>query len=312
MKNTSLYLYLIIFCFSFQYTSAQQKITVNLNQPKLAQIPEMYLVTVKNNRNMIYWASQPNSCVSFYNIYRKTLNASPDGYKSIEMAKIGQVTDSKFNSFTDVFISPDNRFYSYLVSAVDNCGNELQSNESQNAIYLDVKSDNQNSDTLRWNGYKSKSIVGYNIFQGNNLTNLSFLSSVTLNDTMFINNKISNELMYYQIEASILSQYLDPFNEKIRILSNVSARFIDNLYTYYNPNLIHVFIDRNNGNLNIDISMFGKDKNMINVYDTFGKLLYSRNSKIEYLKIPIQELAKGLNIIRIVRDNYSVSKKIYL
>lgn len=312
MRNIFKYLYCFIFCLNFIYLPAQNKITLNLSQPLVAQIPEIYLATVQDNKNMILWSSQPNTNVRFYNIYRNIIPESTKAGKTIEMIKIGQVTNSNFNSFTDISSLPHSRSHSYIVSSVDNCGNELFSDKVFQTLYLNIKSDNKNSDTLRWNSCNSKSLVGYKIFQGPDLYHLSFVTTTALNDTMFVNSRSTQELMCYQIEATVTLKYYDQENEEIRVLSNIAPNSSDYLNIFFEPKLITTFFDKTSGNLNIFFPGFCRDKIKLSIYDLSGRLYYAGDVKSEVIEITKDELTKGMNIIHIVGDKFNISKKLYL
>lgn len=312
MKNTFKYLCCFIFCLNFIYLPAQNKITLNISQPQVAQIPEIYLATVRDNSNLLLWSSQTNTNVRFYNIYRNRITGDPYAGKTMEMIKIGQIANSNFNCFTDVSSLPDSRTYSYIVSAVDNCGNELFANEVFQTLYLSVKSDNKNSDTLRWNRYNSKYLLGYKIFQGTDSNQLSLVTTTAFNDTIFVNSRSSEELLYYQIEATVSTKYYNQQNEEVRVISNIAPNFTDNLYPVFDPNLITTFLDKTSGNLILIFPEFNSDKIKINIYDVSGRLHYLGDVRSQSIEIPKDKLTKGMNIIHIVGNIFKISKKINL
>ncbi|PKR81911.1 hypothetical protein CW751_00820 [Brumimicrobium salinarum] len=126
--------------------------------------PEICIVTVDTatNTNLVVWEKDFNNPdnIDFYNIYRK--NPSTNQYDFVDSVDFDNIS-----VFNDVIASPETRSWSYLISAVNECGGESRLSRKHKTIHL-VMNDGQSQDEkiLSWDNYEGLDYFTYALHRG--------------------------------------------------------------------------------------------------------------------------------------------------
>lgn len=79
-------------------------------------------------------------------------------------------------------------------------------------------------------------------------------------------------------------------------------------------NSIHAWMNRSSGMVNLDLNLSAPSPIIIAIYELSGKLVFSKNITVSqgsnHLSFPVNELAKGMYIVNVAGNNFSVSSKI--
>jgi len=283
-----------------------KNVKLKINQKKLTIKPRVYCSTVNDDgKIVIYWDSQPNSDLSYYNIYRDSVNN-----KFNQWNLIAKVFERNYNFFVDNSCLPEKKSYVYKISVVDKCGNEYFCDVSSSTIHLNLEKTGTDSVKLSWNKPMIKNISSYNILKGENANQLSLLKNVDLNDSIYFDS-ITNNNYFYQIQALIDSVFWDSDGKDIKILSNIQPNVKSRLKNIIDPAKIICFKD-NSGNLNITFPFYDRDKFFLNAFDITGRKYYYHSISNENLIIPMNDNFKGILILSFIGSNYQVSKKIII
>lgn len=108
---------------------------------------DICVVTVDSltTTNLVVWERVQPIGIVYYNIYRET---STQG----QFILIDTVQSTNLSVFNDVIASPNERSWSYKISAVNACGTEGPKSLPHKTIHLDLV-DNGPSVTVNWNAY---------------------------------------------------------------------------------------------------------------------------------------------------------------
>lgn len=187
---------IIVFFTAPVITFSQNKYSVKVIQPDSIQAPVISLVTVTSeNKNLVIWEQTPHQNIQYFKIYRDST------FPTKGWINVGKVKYSENNSFTDNSSFPNVRSYQYIVSTIDQCGNEIFSNHPHKTLKLSVNEVNDSVYVLEWNKYEGYKIEGYKIYRGTNATNLSLIDSTTAMLTTFTENERLEKETFYQVEA---------------------------------------------------------------------------------------------------------------
>ena len=108
--------------------------------------PELCMVSVQNDRNVLLWEREDKPIVS-YTVYREgTVSGEYDAITTITYAQAGEWTDNDSR--------PSSRSYRYRLTATDTCGNESEAGGIHKTMHLTISQGIGNSWNLVWTEYQ--------------------------------------------------------------------------------------------------------------------------------------------------------------
>lgn len=169
-------------CRYFAVGTALFRETNNDNHLKLATVNQ-------DNSVNLYWTKLPNLGITQYKIYRS---------EGEEFSQIGTVNYSAIATFKDSTKNAAEQSYNYKVVAVNDCGDEGQTEDFHNTINLQVSCENGVCNLL-WTNYLGASSTFYYILAGNTIENLQVIDSTLFSNNDFSLPMSSDSVTYYRI-----------------------------------------------------------------------------------------------------------------
>lgn len=289
----------------------QKKVSLKVKQKSLVTRPFIYLATVNtmNGNNLIYWNNQPNSQLSYYNLYRDSLSEGVNSdllTSNNHWMNIGRVFDRDLNYYNDNSSLSSNRSYSYIVSAVDGCGRESFS-DTIKTICLTAKKINDDTTKLMWNKYNTRANY-YRVLKGIDKNNLLVFDSVSSEKNDFLDLQ-HNQNYCYQIEAVVGDKLIDKTGNYVKILSNVATSVDTNKKAVYDIERITFFRDKSN-NIKIVFPYYKFDNFKLFLYDVMGKLHFVEIVNSELIELKGSFVQRGVYVLCFQSNKDKVIKKI--
>lgn len=301
MINKKIYgCYILLFSGILIYPYAlfgQHKYTLYIQQPKPIQKPIITSVTVTTeNRNSIQWKQAPNENINYYNIYRN----SSDSESS--WIKVGKALYPGDFSYLDPLSYPNIRSYSYRISAVDMCENEVFNDFVHKTMKLDVAVINDTSYLLNWNPYEGFTVVKYKIYKGYDSKNLILIDSVSALSNQYTDNNVLDKNIYYQIEAigNIANQETELAITNFYSRSNIAVRYptIDSTDSI-SASIIQVYPNPMTFNSVVTFPYVSGQKYQLSILDLTGHTVYTRPVNAGEIEIERHNLKEGIYILQI-------------
>ena len=154
--------------------------------------PELCMVSVENDRNVLLWDREELPIVS-YTVYREgTTNGHYDAVATIPYAEAGQ--------WTDTASRPINRSYRYRLTATDTCGNESQSGGIHKTMHLTISQGVSGTWNLVWTPYEGADYSTYVIYRGTSASDISQIDIMpSAGNTTYSDPDAPTGEVYYQV-----------------------------------------------------------------------------------------------------------------
>lgn len=171
-----------------------------------------------NNKIMLSWNVSTSTDVNAYVIYKQ------QGASSIPIDTVFGITST---SFQYPLSTPDAGVDSYLIAALDSCGNIGLLGNVLSTIFLSSKPDIcDRSATLSWTAYPTigKGLSGYRVYQAtaSQAGPYTLIGTVTANTlTYSAKGLLPNTLYYYKVQAFDVSGTKTASSNRIKFLSTV-------------------------------------------------------------------------------------------
>ena len=186
-------------------------INVSIRTPYTGDKLAMASVT-ENNTVLLRWNKTANQGTASYKIYRD----SGDGFALI--ASIG------FNSeamYEDTTVDVSERYYSYKVTAMSNCGDESEIEAFHRTVRLEAICDQNNVCNLNWNPYVGITETFTYLLAGDSPENLEIIDSVLFTTYNFIEMNRFENGTYYRIMIKMSHPLVTDDATYDRIYSNI-------------------------------------------------------------------------------------------
>ncbi len=151
------------------YYSCQAFDTLSISVSQVYEDEEICLVTVNDStgKNMVVWEKTEGVGTAYYNIYKQ-------GFPT----PIGSVLFDSLSVYIDLSSSPCVFAESYMITAVDSCGNESSLSKHHRTILLTTSAGVPSGVTLNWNVYEGFTYDWFYIYRGATLDALTLIDSV--------------------------------------------------------------------------------------------------------------------------------------
>ena len=254
--------------------------------------PEISLVTVskETGKNLIVWVRENTDKIDYYTIYRETTVGG-------EFKAIGTVKYTEISVFEDddPQVDPQNRSWSYKISATDFCGNETELSDMHSTIHLSQPDSHREGYVdLSWNPYVGVDYSSYIIICETTIDSYTFVDTVTtlpssLESYSAVVPPIGKSVFYIGIK---LGQVIDP-KGFLKAESGPFALAISNIAEVES-------IDNN-----VAISNTAMSK--VEVY-TIGHTIYVKNP--DNLETTVYDISGHKLAIPQARDKFEISVKL--
>ena len=172
------------------------------------------LVTVDTtiNKNIIVWETTDDNRISHHNVYR-------DGFDDFEL--IGSLPYNSTDSvvtYVDMTSNPTQRSYTYKISVVDTCGNEIIGYKSHKTIHLMYQfNEQQNYSNLEWSDCEGVDFSRYYLYRKINNDIFTLIDSVPNSITSYtdINPPVGD--LSYMIGVDNVNGCLYDINSNVKI-----------------------------------------------------------------------------------------------
>ena len=142
-------------------------------EPILPAVQPICLVTVDTltTTNKLVWERVQATGVDSFKIYRETSQANV--YQLIHTQAYADESE-----WTDTVASPMVRSWRYMISALDNCGNEGEMSPVHKTIHLSINAGIGSNVNLAWDSYEGFPYSQFNIWRYTDATNWVLLTSL--------------------------------------------------------------------------------------------------------------------------------------
>ena len=263
------------------------------------QAPNLCLITNDNPNgyNTVYWEDPLNAIgVDRYNIYREGTSAG-------QFEWIGMVDFSAENEFFDTEANPEQQAFRYYVTAANACGHESEPSAIHKTIHLTVNQGSFGNMNLIWDQYDGITYDQIVIYRGATSETLEEYVTLPGNVFSYTDSDALGSDVYYQIviTTSVNCNTSEEEAQKLvfDLKSNVAGFLVNSVNDvdwlteiYPNPfeDLITINLDR---------------AATVEIYDYQG-IVRSRASLLEGVNtIPMNDLAKGLYVVRLISNGES-------
>jgi hypothetical protein len=155
---------------------------------------ELSLVSLDANNNpVLYWNKNENVGTEYYNVYREN--------DAMEWELIGNSPIAQAAIFTDNNVDGSESPFSYVITAVDTCGNESDYSDQHTSIYLSVQANQYGACTLDWTTYEGFFVVYYFLYRGETEDNLVLIDSTLFSNPHFAEMNPYEDGGYYQVKV---------------------------------------------------------------------------------------------------------------
>lgn len=154
--------------------------------------PELCMVSVQNDRNVLLWNAEDLPIVS-YTVYREgTVSGEYDAVATIPYAEAGAWTDDDSR--------PASRSYRYRLTATDTCGNESTVSGIHKTMHLTISQGVGGAWNLVWTPYEGAEYTTYIIYRGTSSEDLQQIDIMpSAGNTTYSDNGAPSGDIYYQI-----------------------------------------------------------------------------------------------------------------
>lgn len=186
-------------------------------------MPEICVVTVEeNNKNRILWNPQLPVNADSVCIFRES-NITGE-YELI--ATFGNETPGSFtDSLSDALI----RSNRYTIAFKDHCQFQSILSLPHKTMHLSINQGIENSWNLIWEPYSGLEVNTYNIYRGNNSSNMNLIASLSGINTQYTDYDAPQGSVYYQVEA-IGSSGCSSAKDNVSSNSNIASFIQNNIF----------------------------------------------------------------------------------
>lgn len=270
---------------------SSEKYYFKIHLPNKALKPDnISIATNSENKNLIKWEYQPNASIDHYKIYRKFYNSSSN------WLCIANVNYKDGSTYLDVSSVPAYTSYSYQISAIDLCGNELKNDSIFNSIHLIYNEIDDKTMNLSWNCYTGVKIGTYYVIAGDKQNNLTIIDSIASTNKVLYEKTLYKKYNYYKIIAKRLSQIPEAINNNNEISSNLLSCSIN---TLTNETKCSIFQYKENGKIYFYIPIANTTNYTVYVYDINGALILEQFLNSEIFEIQTEKYKTGIYLLQI-------------
>ncbi len=246
--------------------------------------PEICMVSVQDNRNMLIWDKDPYAPLASYNIFR-------EGETSGDYELAAVVPYDSMSVWVDEDSRPMSRSYRYKISATDIYDIESDESPVHKTMHLTINKGQGNNWNLIWTPYEGIQYSSYQIYRGSDLNNLELIHTMSSNgNTTYTDNDNDIPAPYYQV-AIIKDEPCEPFKSSNIIRSNIAT---DNSIGIDGVYINGISIRSLDGQIVLD----GADGKVVAVYDIIGRPVVGK-TKADGGRIALDVPSAGVYVVKI-------------
>lgn len=246
--------------------------------------PEICMVSVQDNRNMLIWQKDDYAPLSSYNIYREGETSG-----DYELAAI--VPYDSASVWVDEVSRPMSRSYRYKISATDIYDIESDKSSVHKTMHLTINKGQGNNWNLIWTPYEGILYSSYQIYRGSDINNLELINTIpSSGNTTYTDYDNDIPAPYYQV-AIIKDEPCEPTKSSNIIRSNIAT---DNPNAIDGVNINGISIYSQGGHIVLE----GANSKVVSAYDIIGRPVVGK-IKATDRKIALDVPSLGVYIVKI-------------
>lgn len=281
--------------------AASAEMTVGLSK---MSAPEIGVVGISNNKNIVVWNKPVSTGIDSYNIYKET-NVSN------LYSKIGAVPYDSLSVFVDNQSAPDVQSNKYKISILDKNGIESDQSSAHKTMHLTINKGTGYNWNLIWEAYEGFTVSTYNIYRGTSASDLVLIGSTSGSSTQYndVNSPVGN--VYYQLEvispnyvspskvsayASKNSAFINYAASRSNVATNAATGLSDN-----NMDNFEVYPNPSRGDVTISMEKVEDANYSITVSNTLGQKVYSSKLVSDKTKLDFTQFGKqGIYFVQVI------------
>ena len=271
-----------------------------------------------NNKNILVWTKPTIGKINSYNVYKETNVTN-------SYTMIGTVSFDAACEFVDNDSKPDVQSNKYKISIKDACDNETTLSDYHKTMHLSINKGINTIWNLIWEAYEGYPVSTYNIYRGTTPENIQIIGSLSGSNTQFSDYTAPSGYVYYQIEATgatasgakqqtvtgIKSLMETTYSSRSNIATNKSG--IDGLSDLKDiSNVLSVYPNPATNSIHLVVGEYDLKDMKINIYNTLGTLVLTKESVQPDQKININNLNNGIYLLEVISDKYSGIQKLII
>ena len=259
-----------------------------------------YLTTnTSTNKNVVVWEKEASLAIKEYNIYKESTIAGV-----FNLA--GTVAYDQTPQFEDASSNPTAMASRYQISAVSLANTETALSAAHKSIHLTISAGMSGAWNLIWDNYEGFAYTTFKVYRGTAIDQLTEIAQVQNSFHSYTDVNAPTGAVYYAIavDAPACSAKKSSVSGSFSNVVATSTTSLNNglnaeLKVYPNPakNAIYVSFPAN------------ANQATIAVYTITGTLLSQQNAHTGANQVNINQLSKGMYIIKVQTENSTASKR---
>ena len=157
--------------------------------------PQICMVSVQDNHNVVMWNKENDGVIATYHIYR-------EGNVTGEYELVWSQPFDSMSVWIDTASRPSTRSYRYRMTATDIYGYESEPSEVHKTMHLTINRGMGNSWNLAWTEYEGADFVTYMIYRGNHWGSLQMIDQMPVGgNTTYTDENVPYGTVFYQVVA---------------------------------------------------------------------------------------------------------------
>ena len=157
--------------------------------------PNLCMVSVQDNHNVVMWNKENDGVIATYNIYR-------EGNVTGEYELVWSQPFDSMPAWIDTASRPSSRSYRYRMTATDIYGYESAPSEVHKTMHLTINRGMGNQWNLMWTEYEGADFVSYMIYRGNYWNGLELIDQMPVGgNTAYTDENVPYGTVFYQVVA---------------------------------------------------------------------------------------------------------------
>ena len=178
--------------------------------------PQICMVSVQDNHNVVMWNKENDGVIATYNIYR-------EGSITGEYEMVWSQPFDSISVWVDTASRPSTRSYRYRMTATDIYGYESAPSEVHKTMHLTINRGMGNNWNLAWTEYEGADFVTYMIYRGNHWGTLQMIDQMPVGgNTTYTDENAPGGNIYYQVVV-VKASPCTPTKSEALIRSNIAS-----------------------------------------------------------------------------------------
>lgn len=219
--------------------------------------PQICMVSVQDNHNVVMWNKENDGVIATYNIYR-------EGSITGEYEMVWSQPFDSMSVWIDTASRPSSRSYRYRMTSTDIYGYESAPSEVHKTMHLSINQGMGNQWNLMWTEYEGADFVSYMIYRGNYWNGLELIDQMPVGgNTTYTDENVPYGTVFYQVVA-IKSSPCNITKSESMIRSNIATNDEVGIADVYTDN-VNVYV--RDGQIVVE----GSEGETVRVYDMLGR-----------------------------------------